>query len=95
MSSMNPQKMKVMARDLIDIEVALLDLLKRTILEQPAKDRNNVSKFGLASITMLKAFVKTSFGSSSEMCMEKYMCQAATECNDDIGVDSILCKMGR
>lgn len=87
------------AGEFINIVVNLLDALKtsfshRSLTARSNGKRDSMSDLGIASITMLKGYVKTA-GNASEKCMQKYVCEANTECNNDIGGNSIFCQMGR
>lgn len=98
----DPDQVNTMAKqagEFINIVVNLLDALKtsfshRSIAARSNGKKDSVSDLGIASITMLKGYIKTT-GSSSEKCMQKYMCEANTECSNDIGGNSILCQMGK
>lgn len=87
------------AGEFINIVVNLLDALKtsfshRSLAARSIGKKDSVSDLGIASIAMLKGFVKTT-GNASEKCMQKYVCEANNECNNDIGGNSIFCQMGR
>lgn len=98
----DPDQVNIMAKqagEFINIVVNLLDALKtsfshRSIAARSNNRKDSVSDLGIASITMLKGYVKTT-GNTSEKCMQKYMCEANKECNSDIGGNSIFCQMGR
>lgn len=87
------------ANEFIAIVFNLLDALKtsfshRSLAARSIGKKDSVSDLGIASIAMLKGYVKTT-ANSSEKCMQKYVCEANTECNNDIGGNSIFCQMGR
>lgn len=87
------------AGEFINIVVNLLDALKTSFSHRSLEARSNgksdsISDLGIASITMLKGFVKTT-GNASEQCMQKYVCEANKECSNDIGSNSIMCQMGK
>lgn len=98
----DPDQVNIMAKqagEFINIVVNLLDALKTSFSHRSFNARSHgrkdsVSDLGIASITMLKGYVKTT-GNASEKCMQRYMCEANTECNNDIGGNSIFCQMGR
>lgn len=98
----DPEQVNIMAKqagEFINIVVNLLDALKtsfshRSLAARSIGKKDSVSDLGIASITMLKGYVKTT-GNSSEKCMQKYLCEANTECNNDIGGNSIFCQMGK
>lgn len=77
----------------------LLDALKtsfshRSLAARSIGKKDSVSDFAIASIAMMKSYVRTT-GNNDEKCMEKYVCEANTECNKDIGGNSIFCQLGR
>lgn len=98
----DPDQVNIMAKqagEFISIVVNLLDALKtsfshRSIAARNIGKKDSFSDMGVASITMLKGYVKT-MANSSEKCMQKYVCEANSECKNDIGVNSIFCQMGR
>lgn len=98
----DPDQVNIMAKqagEFINIVVNLLDALKTSFSHRrsQARDQGRKDSFmdlGIASVTMLKGFVRTS-GTSSEKCMQKYICEANTECNNDVGQNSIYCRVGR
>lgn len=98
----DPDQVNIMAKqagEFISIVVNLLDALKtsfshRSFAARSIGKKDSVSDLGIASITMLKGYVKT-VGNSSEKCMLKYICEANNECNNDIGSNSIYCQLGR
>lgn len=98
----DPDQVNTMAKqagEFINIVVNLLDALKtsfshRSLAARSIGKKDSVSDLGIASIAMLKGYVKT-YGNASEKCMQKFVCEANTECNNDIGGNSIFCQMGR
>lgn len=100
----DPDQVNIMAKqagEFINIVVNLLDALKtsfshRSLAARSIGKKDSVSDMGIASIAMLKGYVKT-YGTenASEKCMQKYLCEANNECNNDIGGNSIFCQMGR
>lgn len=98
----DPDQVNTMAKqagEFINIVVNLLDALKtsfshRSLAARSIGKKDSVSDFAIASIAMLKSYVKTQ-GNTSNKCMQKYVCEANTECNTDIGQNSIFCQLGR
>lgn len=83
----------------ISIVMNLLDALKtsfshRSLAARSLGKKDSVSDFAIASISMMKSYVRTT-GNNDEKCMQKYLCEANTECNKDIGGNSIFCQLGR
>lgn len=52
-----------------------------------------MSDAAVAGLSMLKSYVKT-YKNSEDKCMQKYLCEANSECNADIGGTSIFCQLG-
>lgn len=87
------------AGEFINIVVNLLDALKtsfshRSLTARSSGERDKMSEIGMASISMLKGLVKTT-GATSEKCMQKYICEANTECKGDVAENSIFCQLGK
>lgn len=83
----------------INIVMNLLDALKtsfshRSLAARSLGKKDSVSDFAIASIAMMKSYVRTT-GNNDDRCMQKYVCEANTECNKDIGGNSIFCQLGR
>lgn len=55
--------------------------------------KDSVSDAAIASISMLKGYVRT-YKSSEDKCMQRYLCEANEECSTDIGAKSIFCQLG-
>lgn len=55
--------------------------------------KDSVSDAAVAGISMMKGYVR-SMGSNDNVCMEKYLCEAANECATDIGRGSMFCRLG-
>lgn len=90
--------MKFFSLQFINIVVNLLDALKtsfshRSLQARSLGRKDSVSDASVASITMLKSYLKT-FKNSEDKCMQKYLCEANTECSSDIGGSSIFCQLG-
>lgn len=82
----------------INIVVNLLDALKTSFSHRSLAARNigrkdSVSDAAVAGIAMMKGYLK-SLGAADGKCMQKYMCEANTECSTDIGQSSIFCHLG-
>ena len=76
----------------------LLDALKtsfshRSLSARSIGKRDSVSDAAVASISMLKGYVRT-YKSSNDKCMQKYLCEANSECINEIGGASIFCQLG-
>lgn len=98
----DPDQVNTMAKqagEFINIVVNLLDALKtsfshRSLSARSIGKKDSVSDFAVATFTMLKSYVKTQQNDSDE-CMQKYVCEANTECNSGTGGNAILCQLGR
>ncbi|XP_021193787.1 uncharacterized protein LOC110378728 isoform X2 [Helicoverpa armigera] len=82
----------------INIVVNLLDALKtsfshRSLAARSMGRKDSVSDAALAGIAMFKTYVR-SFGTNDDKCLQKYVCDANTECSDDIGPKSVFCQFG-
>ncbi|XP_075977287.1 uncharacterized protein LOC142977328 isoform X2 [Anticarsia gemmatalis] len=82
----------------INIVVNLLDALKtsfshRSLAARSMGRKDSVSDAALAGIAMLKTYVR-SFGTNDDKCLQKYVCDANSECSDDIGPKSVFCQFG-
>lgn len=42
---------------------------------------------------MMKSYAKT-YKNSDNLCMQKFICEANTECANDVGGNSIFCQLG-
>lgn len=65
----------------------------RSLSARSVGKKDSVSDAAVAGISMLKSYVKTYRG-TSDKCMQKYLCEANTECTSDIGGSSIFCQLG-
>lgn len=95
----NKNTIKRTRKQFINIVMNLLDALKtsfshRSLAARSIGKKDSVSDFAIASISMMKSYVRTT-GNQDEKCMQKYLCEANTECNKDIGGNSIFCQLGR
>lgn len=82
----------------INIVVNLLDALKtsfshRSMAARSIGKKDSMSDAAVAGIAMMKGYVR-SLSTVDGKCMQKYMCEANTECSTDIGASSILCHLG-
>ncbi|XP_073819564.1 uncharacterized protein isoform X2 [Musca autumnalis] len=82
----------------IQIVMNLLDALKtsfshRSLSARSMGKRDSVSDAAVASISMLKGYVRT-YRNSDDKCLQRYMCEANTECTREIGGSSIFCQLG-
>lgn len=82
----------------INIVVNLLDALKtsfshRSLAARSIGKKDSVSDAAVAGIAMMKSYVRT-YRNADDKCMQRYLCEANTECNKDIGGSSIFCQLG-
>ncbi|XP_022112366.1 uncharacterized protein LOC110991338 isoform X2 [Pieris rapae] len=82
----------------INIVVNLLDALKtsfshRSLTARSMGRKDSVSDAALAGIAMMKTYVR-SFGTNDDKCLQKYVCDANSECSADIGPKSVFCQLG-
>ncbi|CAH2982805.1 unnamed protein product [Chilo suppressalis] len=82
----------------INIVMNLLDALKtsfshRSLTARSMGRKDSVSDAALAGIAMFKTYVR-SFGTNDDKCLQKYICDANTECSSDIGPKSVFCQLG-
>ncbi|XP_037917436.1 uncharacterized protein LOC119655575 isoform X2 [Hermetia illucens] len=82
----------------INIVMNLLEALKtsfshRSLAARSIGKRDSVSDAAVAGISMLKSYIRT-YRSSEDKCMQKYLCDANTECISEIGGTSIFCQLG-
>ncbi|XP_059218758.1 uncharacterized protein LOC106083276 [Stomoxys calcitrans] len=97
----DPEQVNSMAKqagEFIQIVMNLLDALKtsfshRSLSARSLGKRDSVSDAAVASISMLKGYVRT-YRNSDDKCLQRYMCEANTECTREIGGTSIFCQLG-
>ncbi|XP_034114504.1 uncharacterized protein LOC132785699 isoform X2 [Drosophila nasuta] len=82
----------------IQIVMNLLDALKtsfshRSLTARSMGKRDSVSDAAVAGIALLKGYVRT-YRNSEDKCMQRYMCDANTDCVREIGGSSIFCQLG-
>ncbi|XP_074037596.1 uncharacterized protein isoform X2 [Leptinotarsa decemlineata] len=82
----------------INIVVNLLDALKTSFSHRSMAARNigkkdTVSDAAVAGIAMMKGYVR-SLSAGDTKCMQRYLCQANSECSKDIGQSSLYCHLG-
>jgi hypothetical protein len=82
----------------INIVVNLLDALKtsfshRSLAARSIGKKDSVSDAAVAGISMMKSYVRT-YRNADDKCMQKYLCEANSECTKDIGGSSIFCQLG-
>lgn len=75
-----------------------MDALKTSFAQRSLSSRSlgrkdSVADAAVASITMLKGYVKT-YANDEDKCMQKYLCEANEECSTDVGGQSIFCQLG-
>ncbi|XP_044728977.1 uncharacterized protein LOC123292396 isoform X1 [Chrysoperla carnea] len=96
----DPDQVATMAKqagEFINIVVNLLDALKTSFSHRSIAARNlgrkdTMSDAAVASITLLKGYMKT-LSTSDDQCMQMYVCEANRECAHDIG-SSMFCQFG-
>ncbi|KRF99291.1 uncharacterized protein Dwil_GK11568, isoform B [Drosophila willistoni] len=82
----------------IQIVMNLLDALKtsfshRSLTARSMGKRDSVSDAAVAGIALLKGYVRT-YRNSDDKCLQRYMCDANTDCVREIGGSSIFCQLG-
>ncbi|XP_047534389.1 uncharacterized protein LOC125069022 isoform X2 [Vanessa atalanta] len=82
----------------INVVMNLLDALKtsfshRSLAARSIGRKDSVSDAALAGIAMLKTYVRA-FGTNDDKCLQKYVCDANSECSADIGPKSVFCQLG-
>lgn len=76
----------------------LLDALKtsfshRSLAARSIGKKDSVSDATVAGLLMVKSYVKT-YKNAEDKCMQKYLCEANSECTQDVGGSSIFCQLG-
>ncbi|XP_074037594.1 uncharacterized protein isoform X1 [Leptinotarsa decemlineata] len=97
----DPGQVNMMAKqagEFINIVVNLLDALKTSFSHRSMAARNigkkdTVSDAAVAGIAMMKGYVR-SLSAGDTKCMQRYLCQANSECSKDIGQSSLYCHLG-
>ncbi|XP_077292506.1 uncharacterized protein LOC143915664 isoform X1 [Arctopsyche grandis] len=97
----DPDQVSTMAKqagEFINIVVNLLDALKtsfshRSMAARSIGRKDSTSDAAIAGIAMLKTYVK-SFSTNNDNCLQKYVCEASTECSSDVGPKSVFCQLG-
>ncbi|KAH8359513.1 hypothetical protein KR093_007351 [Drosophila rubida] len=97
----DPDQVNSMAKqagEFIQIVMNLLDALKtsfshRSLTARSMGKRDSVSDAAVAGIALLKGYVRT-YRNSEDKCMQRYMCDANTDCVREIGGSSIFCQLG-
>lgn len=82
----------------INIVVNLMDALKtsfshRSLTARSMGRKDSVSDATVAGLLMAKSYIKT-YRNSEDKCMQKYVCEANNECQQDVGGSSIFCQLG-
>ncbi|XP_032289833.1 uncharacterized protein [Drosophila virilis] len=82
----------------IQIVMNLLDALKtsfshRSLTARSLGKRDSVSDAAVAGIALLKGYVRT-YRNAEDKCMQRFMCDANTDCVREIGGSSIFCQLG-
>ncbi|EDW80504.1 uncharacterized protein Dwil_GK11568, isoform A [Drosophila willistoni] len=97
----DPDQVNSMAKqagEFIQIVMNLLDALKtsfshRSLTARSMGKRDSVSDAAVAGIALLKGYVRT-YRNSDDKCLQRYMCDANTDCVREIGGSSIFCQLG-
>ncbi|XP_050512571.1 uncharacterized protein LOC114331353 isoform X3 [Diabrotica virgifera virgifera] len=82
----------------INIVVNLLDALKtsfshRSLQARSLGKKDSVSDAAVASLSMMKGYMR-SLSTGDTKCMERYVCQANSECSKNVGQSSLYCHLG-
>ncbi|VEN43345.1 unnamed protein product [Callosobruchus maculatus] len=82
----------------INIVVNLLDALKTSFSHRSMAARNlgrkdSVSDAAVAGIAMAKGYMR-SLNTNNDSCMKRYICEATSECSNDVGQSSLYCHLG-
>nr|CAH7744782.1 unnamed protein product [Callosobruchus chinensis] len=82
----------------INIVVNLLDALKTSFSHRSMAARNlgrkdSVSDAAVAGIAMAKGYMR-SLNTNNDSCMQRYICEATSECSNDVGQSSLYCHLG-
>lgn len=102
LGSKDPDQVATMAKqagEFINIVVNLLDALKtsfshRSLAARSIGKKDTVSEAAVASLTLLKGYVRT-MKTTDDSCMQKYICEANSECASDMnGSSAIYCQLG-
>ncbi|CAH1956230.1 unnamed protein product [Acanthoscelides obtectus] len=97
----DPDQVNMMAKqasEFINIVVNLLDALKTSFSHRSLAARNlgrkdSVSDAAVAGIAMAKGYMR-SLNTNNDSCMQRYICEATTECSNDVGQSSLYCHLG-
>ncbi|XP_039968355.1 uncharacterized protein LOC126767731 isoform X1 [Bactrocera neohumeralis] len=97
----DPDQVNSMAKqagEFIQIVMNLLDALKtsfshRSLSARSMGKRDSVSDATVAGLSLLKGYVRT-YRNADDKCMQRYMCEANSECVREIGGASIFCQLG-
>ncbi|XP_050709352.1 uncharacterized protein LOC126994139 isoform X2 [Eriocheir sinensis] len=100
--SNNPEEVGVMAKqasELFGLVVTLLDALRTSFSERSFQARSMgssdpVADAAVAATTMVKTYIKT-YETEDDICMQKYLCEANTDCVLGTGDTGYLfCQIG-
>ncbi|XP_058061247.1 uncharacterized protein LOC131211687 [Anopheles bellator] len=97
----DPDQVNTMAKqagEFINIVVNLLDALKtsfshRSLNARSLGKKDVISDAAVASLAMLKGYARSK-RNSDDLCMQKFLCEANTDCMSAIGGTSIFCQIG-
>ncbi|XP_050512564.1 uncharacterized protein LOC114331353 isoform X1 [Diabrotica virgifera virgifera] len=97
----DPEQVNKIARqagEFINIVVNLLDALKtsfshRSLQARSLGKKDSVSDAAVASLSMMKGYMR-SLSTGDTKCMERYVCQANSECSKNVGQSSLYCHLG-
>ncbi|CAG9820161.1 unnamed protein product [Phaedon cochleariae] len=101
MGGRNPEQINMMAKqanEFIGIVMNLLEALKtsfshRSMAARHLGRKDSVSDAAVAGVAMMKGYLR-SVSNGNEKCMQRYVCEANSECSKDIGQSSLFCHLG-
>lgn len=65
----------------------------RSLTARSMGRKDSISDATVAGILMARSYIKT-YRNAEDKCMQKYVCEANSECQQDIGGSSIFCQLG-
>uniref|UniRef100_A0A182J5A9 Uncharacterized protein n=1 Tax=Anopheles atroparvus TaxID=41427 RepID=A0A182J5A9_ANOAO len=97
----DPDQVNTMAKqagEFINIVVNLLDALKtsfshRSLTARSLGKKDVISDATVASLAMMKGYVRGT-NQPEDRCMQKFLCEANSDCMSAIGGSSIFCQLG-
>ncbi|XP_066939168.1 uncharacterized protein [Macrobrachium rosenbergii] len=100
--STDPNEVGIMAKqasEVLNLVVTLLDALRTSFSKRSFEARSlgstdPLADAAVAATTMLKSYIKT-YETEDDLCMQKYLCEANSDCVDGTGDTGYLfCQMG-